>query len=259
MRLAVVFIAISIFLLSASAVFAQDLDCDLAHQEACGDFNNNGVVDVADLIRLIGIFEGNIELDSLPKYSEDLDCDCDNLHLTVADMITIGRRLIHGLSGWRRGSQLYSESDFISIPPMEASPGEELDIPVYISTERDLLGLQFYISYSAEILEITDFESSESLPAFMRIFEGGVGVASILPYDNEFDGFAGNLRAIVSPDTPIGSEILLAFSNDPHKILYTGLVDSIYLDQSRIIELHFIHPVKIHGIINVVDKVILPK
>ncbi|MEE9554240.1 MAG: T9SS type A sorting domain-containing protein, partial [candidate division Zixibacteria bacterium] len=135
----------------------------------------------------------------------------------------------------------------------EASPGEDLEIPVYISTNRDLLGLQFYIRYNTDFLEITDFEFTESLPAFIRIFEGGVGVASILPSDSEFDGFAGNLHATVSPDAPIGSEILLAFSNDPHKILYTGLVDSTHSDQSGIIELHFIHPEKNDGIINVVE------
>ena len=256
MRRAVILFAICIFLLSASSVVAQDFDCDLAHQEECGDFNHNGVVDTADLIRLINIFEGTVRLDSLPKYLDELDCDCDNLHLTVSDFFAIFTRMFNGYSGWMRGEQLFSETDIISIPAVEAFAGDEIEIPLYVVTDRDLIGLQSYIRYDSDLITVTDFEFSEVIMNSTHswyLVEDGISLYFLSNQDVDFNGFVGNLRAIVSPDAPIGSEMLLAFSNDPHRALYTGLADADHPDQSRIIGLHFIHPVKNDGIITVVE------
>ena len=255
MRRAVILLAISIFLLSASSVFAQEDGCDLSDQEAACDLNQNGVVDVSDLVRIMNYVGGSDWLDSIPKYGDEGDCDCDNLQFSINDLQTILWRMIRGYFGWKRGVQLYSETDIISIPAMDSSPGDEIEIPVYIDTERDLLGLQFYISYDSNLMTITDFTFSDTLlNGYNRtyIFEGGISIVK-MNEDYNYNGLIGYLRASIDPDTPVGSEILLAFGNDPHRALYTGLADTYYSDESRIIELHFIHPVKNDGIINVVE------
>lgn len=244
-----------IILISTFPAFAQSFPCDRNHQEECCDLNNNGVVDLADLIRMVNDVGGSDMLDSLPKYGDEGDCDCDNLQFSINDLKTIGWRMIRGYSGWKRGIQLYSESDIISIPAMNTSPGDEIDIPVFVDTERDLLGLQFYVSYDPYLITITDFTFSDTLlNGYNRayIFEGGISIVK-MNEDYNYNGLIGYLRASISPDAPVGSEILLAFGNDPHKALYTGLGSEYDFDESRIIELHFIHPVKNDGVINVVE------
>ncbi len=257
MKRAIIFFGVIIFIFSASSVFAQDSDCDRVHQELCADLNNNGIVDVSDLVRFINIIGGNIELDSLPKYLEERDCDCDNLHFTICDYYAIYKRIIYGYSAWMRGIQVYSETDTINVSTLEASPGDEIEIPVYIDTERELIGLQSYIRYDLDLITVTDFEFSETLqdgPHGTYLVDGGISLYFLILEESDFDGFVGYLRANINPDTPVGSEILLAFGNDPHRALYTGLADTYHSDQSRIIELHFIHPVKDDGIITVVES-----
>jgi len=254
MRRAIIFAFI--MLMPSFPLFAQNFPCGIIHQELACDLNNNGVADVADMVRMFYFVGGNDMLDSLPKYGGDGDCDCDNLHFTVNDLQALAWRMIDGYSGWKQGTQLYSDIDIISIPQTDASPGDEIDIPVYVDTERELLGLQFYVRYDFNLLSITDFTFSESLPNAEYLvykFEGGISVYALIPDDLEFDGFVGYLNVSIDPDTPVGTELELNFGNDPHKALYTGLGDASYYDESRIIGLNFIHPAKDDGIINVVE------
>ncbi len=237
--------------LPCSGVFAQDEPCDL---------NNNGFPDVADLIQLVNMVGGSDWLDSLPRYEPMFDCDCDSLHLTINDVTMLACRLIYGCD-WEDGRQWWLPSDSLYIPEVEASPGDEIDIPVYINTKHSLKSLQFALGYDPEILEITDFAISDSIPGdrYLRIYAFDTGISIIvgmamLDEDIFYEGHLGDLRIYISHDSPVDIETSIKFFNDPHRALYTGLSSRNYIYDSPDLQLFFTHPVTVDGVIRIIDS-----
>lgn len=246
MRLAIIFLFIAA-LMPCSSILAQDEPCD---------FNENGIIDVGDFSYIIGMIGGGDGIDGIPEYYFEWDCDRDKIHLTVSDLFGLTNRLIYGYE-WGYGRQLESCPDTIFIPEIEASPGDEIDIPVYIKTNRLFLALQFYVGYDPEIIDLSDFIFPDSIPPYLPsgsyLFDGGVSVVRIYSEDTDPDSLIGYLRVHIFPDSPEGSSAFLKFGNDPHRALYTGLASEDDFNDSPGLKLFFVHPVKIDGVIRIID------
>ncbi len=246
---AVVILSIFLMLSVAPGVSAQIEPCD---------FNQNGFVDIGDFGALMGMIGGGEGIDSLPEYFFEWDCDRDKIHLTVSDPIGMMLRLIHG-PYWGQGLQMDSFADTIYIPEVEAYPGEEIEIPISIYTSRYLRGFQLYIEYDANLISITDFIFSETIPDSpydrLYLFDGGASIWVLLPPDYHLEEeFIGNLRVSILPDAPAQKVAALKFGSNPHRALYTGLASRDDFNDSPGLKLFFIHPVKSDGIIRIVDN-----
>ncbi len=154
MRLLIITLS-TLFLLPCSTVIAQEVPCDL---------NGNGFVDVGDLV----LFNAWIEHDiappyPLPIYDSNLDCDRDSLHLTMNDLTGLAYSLYHG-PAWGQGRQWWLPSDSLYIPEVEASPGDDIDIPIYLQTDHRLTYVQIALRYDPRLLKIDDFIISDSIP-----------------------------------------------------------------------------------------------
>ena len=250
MRLLIITLS-TLILLPCSTVMAQEEPCDL---------NNNGFVDVGDLMALVGLVGGADGLDTLPIYVPMLDCDRDSLHLTISDIIGLTNRLIHG-SGWGQGRQWWLPSDFLYIPEVEVSPGDDIDIPVYIKTEHPLTSVQIALKYDPTLLQVDDFIVSDSIPdgfdPRVYLFEGGISVLiGLAAFDDEvfYSGHLGDLRAHVLVGSPEELETVIEFFDDPRRALYTGLASSNYIFDTPGIQLLFTHPVTVDGVIRIIDR-----
>ena len=135
----------------------------LAQTDPC-DFNGNGFPDVADLVRVDGMINCAIQIDTLPLYWPNGDCDQDSLHLTLADEVSLAIRTARG-PDYGFGQIVESSTDTISIPTLIASPGQTITFPISIRTERLLNGIQFYLRYDPTVISITNVFQPDSLPS----------------------------------------------------------------------------------------------
>ncbi len=251
MRLLIITLS-TLFLLPCSTVMAQEVPCDL---------NNNGFVDVGDLVLYINLVEHIIAPPyPLPIYDPNLDCDRDSLHLTMNDLTGLVYSLDHG-PAWGQGRQWWLPSDSLYIPEVEASPGDDIDIPVYLKTEHRLTYVQIALRYDPRLLKIDDFIISDSIPygydPRVYLFEGGISVVIVLAaYDDEvfYSGHLGDLRAHVLVGSPEELETVVEFFDDPRQALYTGICSRNYIYEAPGIQLLFTHPVTVDGIIRIVDN-----
>jgi hypothetical protein len=226
-----------------------------AQVEPC-DFNDNGYPDVADLIRVDGIINCAIQIDTLLQYWPNGDCDQDSLHLTLADELSLGIRMVHG-AGYGLGQIVESAIDTISIPNTIAAPGQTITFPISIKTERLLNGIQFYLRYDPAVINITDVFQPDSLPSnsFDRscYFDSGVS-SSALPYTQPgiFHDPLVFITAVVNANAPTPSQTTIEFANDPQRPAYTGFAtaDSSVVPPAP--DVMFIRPVTVDGIINIV-------
>lgn len=245
-------IIVLVIALPCSGIIAQDVPCDL---------NNNGFVDVADLITYTNIIERIILPPyPLPIYDPRLDCDRDSLHLTRNDLVGLAYSLYQG-PAWGQGRQWWLSSDSLYIPEVEASPGDEIDIPVYVKTEHRLTHVQIALRYDPSLLKVDNFIISDSIPygydPRVYLFEGGVSIAiELAPYDDEvfYSGHLGDLRAHVLVGSPEQLETVIEFFDDPRRALYTGICSRNYIYGSPAIQLLFTHPVTVDGVIRIIDS-----
>jgi hypothetical protein len=231
----------------------------MAQDDPC-DLNNNGFPDVGDLGALLGLVGGADGLDTLPIYDPMLDCDRDSLHLTISDLVGLAHRLVRG-PAWGQGRQWWLPLDSLYIPEHEVSPGDDIDIPVYMKTEHRLTNVQIALRYDPRLLQIDDFIISDSIPdrydPRIYLFEGGISVViGLAAYDDEvfYSGHLGDLRTHVLVGSLEEQETVIEFFDDPRQALYTGLASSNYIFDSPAIELLFTHPVTVDGIIGIIDR-----
>lgn len=251
MRLLIITLS-SLFLLACSTVMAQEVPCDL---------NRNGFIDVADLVMYTAWIEHDIAPPyPLPIYDSNLDCDRDSLHLTRNDLTGLAYSLDHG-PAWGQGRQWWLSSDSLYIPEVEASPGDDIDIPIYLKTEHRLTYVQIALRYDPTLLQVDDFIISDSIPykydPRVYLFEGGISVVIVLAaYDDEvfYRGHLGDLRAHVLVGSPEELETVVEFFNDPRQALYTGICSGNYIYEAPGIQLLFTHPVTVDGVIRIIDR-----
>ncbi len=240
-----------VVLLPCSSILAQDEPCDL---------NHNGFVDISDLVWYMNLIE-HITLPpyDLPFYDPFLDCDRDGLHLTINDLVGLVCRLTYGYE-WGHGRQWWLPLDSLYIPEMEISPGDQIDIPVYMQADHPLTNVQFALRYDPELLQIDDFIVSDSVPGGypprVHIFDGGISViVHLAAYDDEvfYSGHLGNLRVSAFVGSPQELETVIEFFTEPRRAFHNGITSRKQLFDPPSIELLFIHPVKIDGVIRIVD------
>jgi hypothetical protein len=250
MRLVIIFLFI-VALMPCSSIIAQDEPCDL---------NNNGFIDTSDLVWYLNLIRQMVSPPySLPIYDPFFDCDRDGLHLTINDATGLAYRVIYGY-GWVHGRQWWLPLDSLYIPEIEISPGDVVDVPLYMKADHPLTNVQFALRYDPQLLRIDDFIISDSVPGdyppWVSTFEGGISViVHLAAYDDDvfYSGHLGNLRVRAPVGSPQELETVIEFFTEPRRALHNGITSHKRSDDPPAIELLFIHPVKIDGVIRIVD------
>jgi hypothetical protein len=194
----------------------------------------------------------HVPLDSIPGYWQAGDCDCDSLHLTISDILALYYRLLgdHNL-----GRFVESTIDTISIPAILTYPGQVIQVPIYLDSGLMLRGIQFYLLYNPDIIEIDGFEWEEglssqdcSIAGFGNLSDYTLFLSSMV-----INGAIGHLNIHVREDVTPPAETFISFSDEPSYAQYTGLSTS---DSSAIPpepRVKFIHPIRIDGRISIVN------
>jgi len=201
-------------LISGYIVWSENGTGDDGIQEASGDLNNNGTVDVADLIRFINIINGTInppKLDPADAYAEVSVSSVigDNIEVTINSGLDIGGVLLSiDHSGVEIGTPVANGMDFLAVDndgvlnvvvyslagnSLPAGNSTVIDIPV-ISNDNG----------SVEILEASSADS------YGRLLETTASVITPLPtdysvaqnYPNPF-----NAKTMISFDLPSANDV----------------------------------------------------
>jgi hypothetical protein len=223
-------------------------------QDRC-DFNQNGFADMADLARLINMINHFSSPDSV-EYWPDADCDCDTVHLTISDLLGMNYRMIYGY-GWGTGLLIDSDIDTLSLPAIVASPGQLLEIPILLSTVRDLNGIQFYVTYDTDLISILDFSWNDTVDNGQSpyIAENGFASYNLQWLPRGFASPIGLLSVQINADA-VPQETRIDFADDPYLAAYTGLSASDSTAEPPDPRVQFIRPVKINGVINIIQTAV---
>lgn len=251
MKLLTIFFLVVAFL-PLSGVLAQEEPCDI---------NKNGSIDVADLVDYMSMIERDLPLPpDLPIYDPELDCDGDRLHLTLNDVSGLGLRLIHGF-GWGGGQQWWLPSDSIRIPETVISPGDEIDLPVYLKSRHPLTIVQLALRYDPALLQIDDFTVSDAIPGDLQpsvyIFDGGISIiVHLTTFDDEiyYSGSLGDLHVRALEDGPSEPQTVIEFFTDPRQAFYNGVCSYDYIHDAPRIRLLFTHPTTVDGTVRIVGR-----
>jgi hypothetical protein len=219
-------------------------------QEPC-DFNENGFPDITDMIRAANLLNHIVLPDSV-AYWPEADCDCDSVHLTISDILGLYFRMIDGY-GWGNGQLIESGIDTLAMPAIVAYPGQVREIPIFLSTARELNGIQLYVTYDPAVITIGDFAWSDSAyggPPYVT--ESGFAAYSLSWLPRIFPNPIGYLSVQISGEA-IPQETRIAFSDNPYHALYTGLSTSDTAAEPPDPRVSFIRPIKVDGIIDIVQ------
>jgi hypothetical protein len=230
----------------------------LAQFEPC-DLNHNGFVDVADLAAYVNMIDRNGPPNDLPFYEPNLDCDRDGLHITINDLVGLGHRLIHGYA-WGNGNQWWLPSDSLYIPEMDVSPGDPVDVPIYVYADHPIAYVHLGLKYDPHLLQIEEFIVSDSLPFQYSIrgysIDGYMSIiVQLAPLNKKilYCGHLGNLRTRALVEDPGELETVIEFFNEPRWALHNGVCSFDYVHDAPGIQLFFTHPTTVDGIIRIVD------
>jgi hypothetical protein len=193
-------------------VWSENGTGDDAIQEASGDLNNNGVVDVADLVRFINIINGTIDppkLDPASAYAEVNLAQVDgNMEVSVSSGLDVGGVLLSiDHTGIEIGTPVANGMDFLA-----HDADGILNVVVY-SLEGNTLAAG---NSSVITVPVIDGEGSVEIveastaDAYGRLLETTASVVAPLPtqyavaqnYPNPF-----NARTMISFDLPEVSDV----------------------------------------------------
>jgi hypothetical protein len=201
-------------LISGYVVWSENGSGDDGIQEASGDLNNNGVVDVADLVRFINIINGTINPPKLDPASAVAEISVssvieDNIEVTINSGLEVGGVLLSiSHSGVEIGTPIANGMDFLAV-----DKDGVLNVVVY-SLEGNTLAAGNstvitipVISNDNGSVEIVEASSAD---AYGRLLETTASVITPLPtaysvaqnYPNPF-----NAKTLISFDLPNGGAV----------------------------------------------------
>jgi hypothetical protein len=234
-----------ILLLPLSLSFAQNLTCD---------FNGNNILDIPDIIALTSRLNHQSPFDTLQGYWRMGDCDCDSVHLTVADLFSLNNHLIFG-EGHGHGRRMNSSTDTLAMAEMPGSPGQMISIPINLATSDSIRGFQFYIRYDSQMLQYIGLASVDSLGSNEQPYtiEGGVAQYYSLPHQMILHETVAWANFRVNPDLLPPLDTYILFADNVNHAVYCGLarvnLDAVPPDS----EITFVRPVKRTAHINIVE------
>jgi len=238
-------ICLLILLLPLSFSIAQDLTCD---------FNGNNVLDIPDIIAFIGRLNHQSPFDTLQGYWRLGDCDCDSVHLTIADLFSLNNHLIFG-EGYGHGRRMNSSTDTLSMADLPGSPGQMISIPVNLATSDSIRGFQFYIRFDPQMLQYFGLASVDSLGAGEQPYtiDGGVAQFYRLPHNMILHESVAWVNFRVNPDLVPPLETYVLFADNVNHAIYSAIarvnLDAVPPDS----EITFIRPVKRTAHISIVE------
>lgn len=198
-------------------------------QDPCGDLNCNGFCfEIADFVLGARIIAQRCVFDSLQQCTLDEgDVDEDGYLITIADVMTIAF-IISGspFPDFPR----HPQSDTIKVESAIASPGETLELPIYIKTIDTLTAFQISIETDPAYVTV---DTLVFLDSFLFDFSYCSGHIYACGFD---DGvFIGNpvtllpgeyhiadLTVTVNPEIEEPDTTHIVFSNDPELLHYTA-------------------------------------
>jgi hypothetical protein len=234
-----------ILLLPLSLSFAQNLTCD---------FNGNNLLDIHDILALINRLNHQTPFDTLQGYWRLGDCDCDSVHLTVADLFSLNNRLIFG-EGYGHGRRINSATDTLSMTDIPGSPGQMISVPINLATSDSISGFQFYIRFDPQILQYIGLASADSLGANETPYtiDGGVAQYYRLPHNMILHESVAWVNFRVNPDLVPPLETFVLFGDYVNHAVYSALARVNLGAVPPDSEITFIRPVRRTAHINIVE------
>jgi len=201
-------------LISGPIVWTENGTDDDAIQEASGDLNNNGVVDVADLVRFINIINGTVQppkLDPADAVAEVSASLGDNIEVNVNSGLEVGGVLFSlRHSGVEIGTPVANGMDFLAV-----DKDGVLNVVVYslegntIAAGNSTVITIPVISNNNGSVELVEASSAD---AYGRLLETTASVVAPLPtqyavaqnYPNPF-----NAKTLINFDLPAANDVVI--------------------------------------------------
>lgn len=204
-------------------------------QDPCGDLDCNGYcIEISDFVLALRIIGDRCTIDSIQQCTiYEGDVDEDGYSVTIADAMTMFFIIIDvPLPDFSR----HPESDTIKVGSAIASPGETVELPIYIKTIDTVTAFQISIETDPDIITIDTLvflDDSVSIysycsgHAYACCFNEGIFYAdsvTLLPGEYHI----ADLFVTVNPeiDEPVTTQI--SFSNVPELLQYTAFSNGAF-------------------------------
>jgi hypothetical protein len=138
--------------------------------------------------------------------------------------------------------------DTLIIALADASPGEQLTLPVYLKTVDTLIELQSYFISDTNYITLDSIIIGDDIPMAQTTCSGNPHLLTLtdnfmndtlLIYPGTY--YLGDLIAHVNPDIQAPVTTYIEFSNTPDSLLYTGLANPTFFEPVTInSEIHII-------------------
>jgi len=197
------------------------------------DINGDGLdLTIADIIYLINVFNSSPDSFSLC----DLDCnvDGDDDSVTVADLTLAIYRLYGELEDVPYLTFNPTE-DTLKIGSTETSPGEQISLPLYLSSVDTLIAYEMLLNADPDYLSIEDFIPNENLEfsyslnsSHLHLIYWDVQIIwdSLYIYPGNYH--LGDLIVNVNPDIVQPVTTHITFGSCPEDNFYTGLANMTF-------------------------------
>lgn len=207
-----------------------------------GDLNCNDICyEITDALIAARTLQQSCALDSISTcIIQNSDIDGDSIILTASDYVTM-LNLIMGT--YSTSFQQNPLSDTLRVGSSLAYPGETLTLPVDLVTIDTLSAFEFFLVPNSQYLTIDTMLAEPGMEIREQLCQGSLFVFACSLFYRESPILLlpgayhlGDLVVTVNADIahPVTTSIL--FSNDPSKLLYTGLSNS-----------RFFHPVLVNS------------
>lgn len=200
-------------------------------QNRGGDLNCNGFsFEISDFIMAVQIIGQRCDFDSLQQCTLDEgDVDEDGYLITIADAMTMAFMISgYPFPGFARNP----ESDTIKVESAIATPGETLELPIYLKTIDTLTAFQISIETDPDYVTVDTLVVLDNLNLFgfsycsghIYAYCFGDGILSgdsvtLLPGGHHI----ADLVVTVNPNIQEPDTTQIAFSNNPELLQYTAL------------------------------------
>jgi hypothetical protein len=198
-------------------------------QDPCGDLNCNGwCLEIADFVMALRIIGERCSFDSLQHCTLfEGDVDQDGYPITIADAMT----MVYVIFGTTLPDfSRHPDSDTIKVESAIATPGETLELPIYINTIDTLTAFQLSIETDPAYVTVDTLIILDSMFSIFSycsgriyscIFDEGIlrgDSITLKPGEHHI----ADLKVTVNPEIEEPDTTYIEFCNDPENLYYSA-------------------------------------